>query len=69
VKELAMRVGGCSTPSRARNTGQNLNNGISVFLIHETGIPVLILKFQKQTFSSIGFDDRCNDVTKKQVIT
>jgi hypothetical protein len=29
----------------AHNIGQNLNTGISVFLIYETGIPV----FQKQT--------------------
>jgi hypothetical protein len=37
--------------SRAHNTG------ISVFLIYETGIPVLIPVFQKQTFFSINFDD------------
>jgi hypothetical protein len=39
--------------SRAHNTGQNLNTGISVLLIYETGIPVLIPVlipvFQKQT--------------------
>jgi hypothetical protein len=33
--------------SRAHNTGQNLDTGISVFLIYETGIPVLTPVFQK----------------------
>jgi hypothetical protein len=46
----------------AHNTGQNLNTGISVFLICETGIPV----FQEQIFFSINFDDRCNDVRKNK---
>jgi hypothetical protein len=55
--------------ARDHNTGHNLNIGVSVFLIYETVIPVLIPIFQKQTFFSINFDDRCNDVRKKQVIT
>jgi hypothetical protein len=42
---------------RAHNTGQNLITGIAVFLIYETGIPVLTAVFQKQTFLSINFDD------------
>jgi hypothetical protein len=55
--------------NRAHNTGQNLNTGISVFLIYETRIPVLTPIFQKHKVFSINFDDRCNDVRKKQVIT
>jgi hypothetical protein len=54
---------------RAQNTDQNLNTVISIFLIYETGIPVLIPVFQIQRFFSIKFDDRCNDARKKQVIT
>jgi hypothetical protein len=42
---------------RAHNTGQNFNTGISVFLIYETGIPVLMPVFQKQTFFSVNFDE------------
>jgi hypothetical protein len=38
---------------RAHNTGQNINTGISVFLIYVKGIPV----FQKQTIFSINVDD------------
>jgi hypothetical protein len=37
--------------------GKNLNTGILVFLIYETGIPVLIPVCQKQTFFSISFDE------------
>jgi hypothetical protein len=51
--------------ARAYNTGQNINTGITVFLIYESGISV----YQKQTFFSIHFDDRCNDVRKNQVTT
>jgi hypothetical protein len=40
-----------------RADSQNPNTGISVFLIYETGIPVLKPVFQKQTFFSISFDD------------
>jgi hypothetical protein len=42
--------------NRTHNTGQNLKTGISVFLIHETRIPVLIPVFQNQTFFSINLD-------------
>jgi hypothetical protein len=42
---------------RTHNAGQNLNAGISVFLICETEIPVLIKVFQKQTFFSIKLGD------------
>jgi hypothetical protein len=38
-----------SSRTRAHNTGQCLNSGISVFSTYETAIPVLILAFQKQT--------------------
>jgi hypothetical protein len=56
--------------TRAHNTGQNLNTGISLFLINETGISVLIPVFQKQIFFSRNFDEiMYNDVRKKQVIT
>jgi hypothetical protein len=33
----------------AHKTGQNLNTGISVFLVYETRIPVVMPVFQKQT--------------------
>ena len=42
---------------RAHNTGQNLITCISVFLIHETGISVLIPVFQKQIFFSNNFNE------------
>jgi hypothetical protein len=42
---------------RAHSTGQNLNTDISVFLIYETGNPVLIPVFQKQIFFLVNFDD------------
>jgi hypothetical protein len=46
--------------SRAHKCGQNLNIGISVFLIYENAIPVLIsvliTVFQKQTFQ-INFEE------------
>jgi hypothetical protein len=52
-----------SEVSRAHSTGQNLNTGISVFLVYETGI----LVFQKQTFFSVNFYDHdvkwCNEKT------
>jgi len=44
--------------SRAHKSGQNLNIGISVFLINETAIPVLISIFQKQTFFKINFEKK-----------
>jgi hypothetical protein len=65
VYALALEV----AASRDYNTGQNLNIGISAYLIYETGIPVLISVFQKQTFFSKIFYDRCNDIRKEQVIT
>lgn len=40
-----------TTAFKAHNTGKNLNTCISVFLIHETEIPVVIPVLQKQTFS------------------
>jgi hypothetical protein len=45
-QEIVMLDSSCMFRARAHNTCQNLNTGISVFLIYETGIPV----FQKQTF-------------------
>jgi hypothetical protein len=41
---------------RAYSTGQHLNTDISVFLIYESGIPVLIPVFEKQTFFLINVD-------------
>jgi hypothetical protein len=38
--EFAFEAPNGTVPSRAYNTGQNLNTGISVFLIYKTGIPV-----------------------------
>jgi hypothetical protein len=53
----------------AHNTGKNLNTGISVFLIYETGIPVLIPVLQKKIPQYILMLIRCNDASQKRVIT
>jgi hypothetical protein len=51
----------------AYNTGQNVNTGISLFLIYKTGIRVLIPAFKKINFcQQILMTVKCDDVSKEQ---